>query len=301
MRFVDLISLIVDNLSRRKGRVLLTAIGVVIGTAAVVTLVSLGAGLQQNATNQLWGINDLSSIQVYPGYPTQQGMASPIAIKEEDIKKLDAEAIASFRAIPGVTDVIIRDYLAGGTEISYEKLMGWSSIMGVSVDDLADLNLKASQGITQPGKTQVVVGAWVSRNFYNPNQRPNDPPIEPPDLMGKTLKVSVIRWSEDGTQTRKNLNLEVVGVLAESQSESDYSIYLPLSEVNRLNDWVAGKRVDRDKEGYNQLVVKAESPKVVVEIAKQITNTEQAEIRNVKVTFSLGDYTSEAAPCATRP
>ena len=221
MRFVDLISLIVDNLSRRKGRVLLTAIGVVIGTAAVVTLVSLGVGLQQNATNQLWGINDLSSIQVYPGYPTQQGMASPIAIKEEDIKKLNAEAIASFRAIPGVTDVIIRDYLAGGTEISYGKLMGWSSIMGVSVDDLADLNLKATQGVTQPGKTQVVVGAWVSRNFYNPNQRPNDPPIEPPDLMGKTLKVSVIRWSEDGTQTRKNLNLEVVGVLAESQSESD--------------------------------------------------------------------------------
>ncbi len=293
MRFVDLISLIVDNLSRRKGRVLLTAIGVVIGTAAVVTLVSLGAGLQQNATNQLWGINDLSSIQVYPGYPTQQGMASPIAIKEEDIKKLNAEAIASFRAIPGVTDVIIRDYLAGGTEISYEKLMGWSSIMGVSVDDLADLNLKASQGITQPGKTQVVVGAWVSRNFYNPNQRPNDPPIEPPDLMGKTLKVSVIRWSEDGTQTRKNLNLEVVGVLAESQSESDYSIYLPLSEVNRLNDWVAGKRVDRDKEGYNQLVVKAESPKVVVEIAKQITDlgyqayTPQEAVEGINSFFTI--------------
>jgi tetratricopeptide (TPR) repeat protein len=31
----------------------------------------------------------------------------------------------------------------------------------------------------------------------------------------------------------------------------------------------------------------------------RITNTEQAEIRDVKVTFSLGDYSSEAAPCAT--
>jgi len=31
----------------------------------------------------------------------------------------------------------------------------------------------------------------------------------------------------------------------------------------------------------------------------RITNTEQAEIRNVRVTFSLGDYTSEDAPCAT--
>lgn len=31
----------------------------------------------------------------------------------------------------------------------------------------------------------------------------------------------------------------------------------------------------------------------------RITNTEQAEIRNVKVSFSLGDYTAEDAPCAT--
>jgi len=67
MRFIDLISLIVDNLGRRKGRVALTAIGVVIGTAAVVILVSLAIGLQQNATSQLYGIGDLTVIQVYPG------------------------------------------------------------------------------------------------------------------------------------------------------------------------------------------------------------------------------------------
>ena len=41
MRFFDLLSLIIDNLGRRKGRVVLTAIGVVIGTASVVILVSL--------------------------------------------------------------------------------------------------------------------------------------------------------------------------------------------------------------------------------------------------------------------
>jgi len=52
MRLVDLISLIIDNLKRRKGRVVLTAIGVIIGTAAVVTLISLGAGLKESATSQ---------------------------------------------------------------------------------------------------------------------------------------------------------------------------------------------------------------------------------------------------------
>ncbi len=68
MKFIDLLRLIVNNLNRRKGRVGLTAIGVVIGTAAVVILVSLAIGLQMNANEQLYGIGDLSQINVMPGY-----------------------------------------------------------------------------------------------------------------------------------------------------------------------------------------------------------------------------------------
>ena len=40
MGLLDLISLVLDNLGRRKARVALTAIGVVIGTAAVVAAVT---------------------------------------------------------------------------------------------------------------------------------------------------------------------------------------------------------------------------------------------------------------------
>ena len=66
MKLFDLIRLIFGNLSRRKARVALTAIGVVIGTAAVVILVSLAIGLQKNANEQLYGIGDLTQIQVMP-------------------------------------------------------------------------------------------------------------------------------------------------------------------------------------------------------------------------------------------
>ena len=66
MKFFDLVALIWSNLARRKGRVALTAIGVIIGTTAVVLLVSLGVGLQRNAESQLGGIGDLTRIVVYP-------------------------------------------------------------------------------------------------------------------------------------------------------------------------------------------------------------------------------------------
>ena len=68
MKFFDLLRLIFGNLNRRKARVALTAIGVIIGTAAVVILVSLAIGLQRNANEQLYGIGDLTQIQVYPAY-----------------------------------------------------------------------------------------------------------------------------------------------------------------------------------------------------------------------------------------
>ena len=73
MKVLDLVRLIMGNLSRRKARVGLTAIGVVIGTAAVVILVSLAIGLQRNANEQLYGIGDLTQIQVMPAYGMEGG------------------------------------------------------------------------------------------------------------------------------------------------------------------------------------------------------------------------------------
>ena len=75
MKPFDLLRLIFGNLSRRKARVALTAIGVVIGTAAVVILVSLAIGLQRSANEQLYGIGDLTQIQVNPSYGGEMVMS----------------------------------------------------------------------------------------------------------------------------------------------------------------------------------------------------------------------------------
>ena len=79
MKPVDLIRLIFGNLSRRKARVALTAVGVVIGTAAVVILVSLAIGLQRSANEQLYGIGDLTQIQVSPAYEMTEGMVVQVS------------------------------------------------------------------------------------------------------------------------------------------------------------------------------------------------------------------------------
>jgi len=293
MRLVDLISLIVDNLKRRKGRVVLTAIGVIIGTAAVVTLISLGAGLKESATSQLWGINDLSNVEVYPGYPEMMGNG-PMQITEDDIKKITPDVVSQFEAMPGVQRVIIKQSVNAGVEIKLDKLMAWGNITGVNLDDLADMGVAARQGITDvTGKGTIVVGSWIENNFYDPNQRPGDEPFEPPDLMGQTLKVDFIKWNNDGTETRKSMRMQVVGVLEETRGEADYSIYMNWDDVIQLNDWVAGRRVDYSKQGYNNVTVKATSPEVVIDLAQQITDmgfqayTPQSQVQSINSFFTI--------------
>jgi len=293
MRFIDLVTLIIDNLKRRKGRVVLTAIGVIIGTAAVVTLVSLGAGLQKNATSQLWGINDLSSIEVYPGYPEMGGSRMVVEITEDDIKKITPETIAAFEALPGVERVIIKQYINAGMEIKLDKLTAWTNMMGVNLDDLAEMGLEAQSGVTELAKGTVIVGSAIKNNFFDPNQRPGDEPPEFPDLMGKTLKVDVIKWTEDGGETRKTYRLLVAGVLEETRGESDYTMYLNWDTVTQINEWVAGKRIDFNKEGYNNVTVKAASPDVVLDVTQQITDlgymayTPQEAVEGINSFFTI--------------
>ena len=270
MRFSDLISLIIDNLSRRKGRVLLTAIGVVIGTAAVVTLVSLGAGLQKSATANLWGINDLSSIQVSPGYP-QPKPGVRYEFKESDIKKLTPAVIEQLKGMNGVKRVIIKQQLRGGAQLKYDKLEGWGNFSSIDAGDLKVMGLETSLGSTTLEKGQMILGSQYKNNFYDPNPKPGAAPAEIGDLFGKTITVVFQKWDNEGNQTTRKASFVVSGILKESRSEADWSMYLNDGELTKWNEWNVGKRIDYAKEGYNQVLVQAESPKVVVELAKQIS------------------------------
>jgi len=67
MKGSDLLRLVWTNLYRMRFRAVLSAMGVLIGTAAVVILVSLAAGLQRSATQDLTSIGPLNEITVMPG------------------------------------------------------------------------------------------------------------------------------------------------------------------------------------------------------------------------------------------
>lgn len=278
MNFFDMLALIVENLGRRKARVALTAVGVVIGTAAVVVLVSLGIGLQMNANEQLYGIGDLTQIQVYPNYGDGGG---PIVVdvgggggggQPTNQKLLTTSAIKELTALPGVERVIPRDYLQAGGFLNFGKLETYAGLIGVGgITDLSELGLEAQAGVLTLEKGTIVIGSFIPQNFYDPRPRPGQEPPAPPDLLNQTLKLTLIKYTSDGQEVRKVYQLKVAGIIQESKGEADYSIYMNLDEVTAYNSWALGRKVNRDKDGYNMAVVKVADVQEVVDIADQIT------------------------------
>ena len=64
MRFLDLLLMSVNNLRRRKLRTALTVLGVIIGTASIVVMVSLGIGLKELNMELIQSYGSLTSINV---------------------------------------------------------------------------------------------------------------------------------------------------------------------------------------------------------------------------------------------
>ncbi|HLF74686.1 MAG TPA: ABC transporter permease [Anaerolineales bacterium] len=275
MKTLDLIRLILGNLSRRKARVALTAIGVVIGTAAVVILVSLAIGLQRNANEQLYGIGDLSQINVMPSYGGGEvfmGPGMPIQVQgpNQDMLLLTNSALDDLRAIPGVQSVIPREYLMAGLILKFKKFEGGSNVFGVGTNDLADLGLEAEQGTTHLSRATVVIGSMVAQNLYDPRVRPGQEPPPPPELYDQQIQVTVMKQDNEGNEIRKNLSVRVAGVLRESGSEADWSIFMPLEQVKTINEWASGVRINYNKNGYNEVIVKVTDVEKTLEVRDQI-------------------------------
>jgi putative ABC transport system permease protein len=284
MGFFDLVFLILDNLGRRKARVALTAVGVIIGTAAVVVLVSLAIGLQRNATQQLGGIGDLTQIQVMPNYgggPGGPGGPMPVQVvggkggaggPSPEQKLITEQTLSDLAGLPNVAAVIPRDYLQASAMIQFNRLESYVGLTGVGVHDLSLMGLQPKSGSLVLERGTAIVGAMISQNFFDPRPRPGQDPPQPPDLMDANLKLILMKYTQDGQEIRKSVPLRVTGVIAESRGEADYSIYVPLDDLTALNEWAIGRRINRNRDGYAQAVVKVNDVKYVLDVNDQITS-----------------------------
>ena len=303
MRLMDLVQLIFDNLKRRKGRVAMTAVGVLIGTASIVLLVSLANGLQQSATSSMGNVSDLTKIEVYPKYDESAmgggggvmimsgggGMGGP-----QVMAPITEQVLNELRALDGVKAVIPRTYVQGQVTMNYGKLQNYSNILGYGTNDVAVFQPPVAKGGTTLGRGSAVIGSWAATSFFDPNWRPGMPEVaEQPDLAGKRMRLTLTKFTKDGLAITKDVDITIVGVLAETRTEMDYSLIVGLDDVKRWNEWFSGQRINYNRTGYEGVVVQVKDVDRVLDIAAAIgemgfqTYTAQSFVEQIQGVFLI--------------
>ncbi len=275
MSFSDWLVTVWENLNRMRGRVILTAFGVLIGSAAVLVLVSLGVGLQRSAASSIGQVQDLTILTV-TGKKSERGAAAalgpPRGLTEEDLKKLSS--------IPGVVAVSPILYLQAPVTVKYGNLRGYASVVGLDAKEAPKMGYKLKSGAFSLNSSGAVVGSKVGEMLLDRHGRR----VKGIDLQGATLVLEVTRMPSpeqkgpvplQGPQQFKpeirRVRVRVNGVL-EEQGLNDMNLFLPLREVEKLNKWAQNGKAGSRTTKYTQVQVKTESPRQAEKVKRAMSD-----------------------------
>jgi putative ABC transport system permease protein len=157
---LDFIKISLNNLKRRKLRSWLTILGIVIGIATVVSLISLGNGLK-SAVNSQFGISSTEVITVQAGGlnygPPGSGVVDPLTIE-------DAEAIEKLN---NVQRAVGRNIESGRLEFNDKVIFGYATDIPDGdnrefVYEQSDVEIEEGRLLKDGDRRKIVLG----NNFY---------------------------------------------------------------------------------------------------------------------------------------
>ena len=177
-------------LRRNKLRTALTMLGIIIGVAAVITMVSIGNGATSQVERQIAALGQ-NVVLVYAGSVTSNGVHSGWG-NATTLKIEDAQAI--MREIPDA--VAVSPEVRTNGQISAENQNWYTNIVGESPDYFSIRNWRFAEGASfsdqdvRSTNKIAVIGQTVARQLFDQD-----------DPLGQILRV-------------KGVPFEIVGVLA---------------------------------------------------------------------------------------
>ena len=275
-----------QNLTRRKSRTILTVLGVVVGCCAIVTMMSIGFGVQNSQQIMLEGMGDLTLIQVYSNGRKDS--------------KLDDTAIRKFQNIANVDVAVGKTQLNNvgmtifaGNNDRYQ--MQWAQVIGINKDAMEKFGFQLLEGAYPKQPFEVLAGQYTAYNLmdtmrpegqnmisrwdymytYDPNtgmMTENDPSALPDPYMklnGQTLKLEL--YSYENFDVKKYQEIKVTGVVKEDYNK-DYATSEGL--IFFTTDLQALQKMfypsSSQKMEYSEIFVKAKDISQVADIESDI-------------------------------
>ena len=147
MKVIDILLFSLKNLSQRRLRSWLTIIGIVIGTIAIVSMLSIGKGLRESITSQL-SLFRADVIMIIPG--TSKSGGGDIAnlmralVLSREVKVLTDKDINVLKRMNEVED--IEGVILGVLQVKFGTEKSSVSIRGVSEKWIEMINAKIKEG-----------------------------------------------------------------------------------------------------------------------------------------------------------
>ena len=282
MSISDVIKMALRNLWKRKLRTFLTILGVIIGTASIVVMVSIGIGMNESFQKQVEEWGSLQVINVYAA-------GSDRYYEEEEVQKdkkateITTSTIEEFKKIPYVEAAtpVMNEYIC----FVAGKYLTDASVQGIDPASMEAMGYKAEEGrVLQEGDSKTLVfGADVINNFYNPKlswRMRYDSPSPEVDIFNDKVMITT-DWNygtRDADKALKPIKAEVVGTLRSGGSDG-YFVFMPIKELEKIKieqaEYEAKKYKDRNaqkiKKGvYENAMVKVDNMNHVKEVQETI-------------------------------
>ena len=280
MKWNDMVAMSLSSLFKRKVRTLLTVAGVVIGTCAIVVMLSFGIGIKKTTDDMMQSMGDLTVIQIENYSP------SP------DAEPLDDAMLEKIRALPGVQTLTpMFDVDSSAFQIRSGKYVYGGQITGVYMDALSEFGYEMEAGKLPEGTVEegaILFGKDALYNFYNSKKNNNNMIYPEPDATGKVpdpyvnpmedkLELVLRKTDDNNKKTVKPIKLKGLGIMAQDWSKNPspgYSVFMDVKyarslvdQYNKLNNI----KVDKSKKfQYNGAVVKALDIKSVESVQDSI-------------------------------
>lgn len=293
MKLTDRIVMCLTNLFRRKVRTLLTVTGVVVGTCAIVVMISIGVGMKESQDKMLEGMGDLTIIEVY----NYSGQANA----NGDALILDDKAIAQLQALEHVriATPIYQLYEFSMKLFDAEKQryqIDYVNVVGLYPEALELLGYELIEGRALTDNDlayTAVVGEYAMYQLRDTKKRsgrgdyinPPDPYMEEMEgveqeevepflpAIGTEFILQTYMQDEETAPIEKSVN--IVGVIKQDYSrgwETYSGIFMNINDLKKLTaeyNKANGIKTNESK-GYDNVRVKVDDIKNVSAVEKEI-------------------------------
>ncbi len=274
MRFANIIKVALRALRRSAMRSILTALGIIIGVAAVIAMVSIGNGAKSQVEASIASLGQ-NLINIFPGSMTSGGMrggwGSASTLTVED-------ALAIQREVAGVANLTpeMRDrsqVLANGLNWNTQVLGEDISYLEIRLWSLADGEMFTEADV-RAGTKVCVIGKTVAAQLF--------PDMDP---IGQNIRVRNIPFKIVGVLTPKGFNYF-------GQDQDDIMIIPYTSFLKRL----------ARRPNLNSILVQAVSPDVMERVQQDITDLLQQRRNGREPDFTVRNQQelAEAATATTK-